>query len=433
MQGTLFVYLATRNIATSFARTALLSTDFLGRHLMKFHQKTALFLLAGTALLTTADFRPANALPQSAPSQTTASRQLGTVKSVGGNTITLTTDSGSELTATVAEGARIVRTAPGQKDLAGATPIQLSEIQSGDRVLIRTKPSEDGKSTLASAVIVMKKTDIADKQAREREDWQRRSVGGPVTAIDTASGTITISASAPGGSKPVAVHTTPATVFRRYAPDSIKFDDAKIAKLNDIKVGDQIRARGNRNEDGSEVTAEEIVAGTFRNIAATVTSTDAANKTLTVMDLATKKPVVVRVTPDSQLRKLPPMMAQGIAMRLKGGSQGPQTQGASQNQANGGSGTPASAANGAAHAGPGTRGDFNQMLGRLPVQEIGELNKGDAVMIVSTQGTGAEVTAITLLSGVEPILTASPNGNGSMILSPWNLSSGGEGGEGPAQ
>ena len=36
------------------------------------------------------------------------------------------------------------------------------------------------------------------------------------------------------------------------------------------------------------------------------------------MDLLTKQPVTVKVSQDSQLRKLPQMMAQRIAMRLKG-------------------------------------------------------------------------------------------------------------------
>jgi hypothetical protein len=362
---------------------------------------------------------------QAAPAS--ATRAVGTVKSIAGNAITLTADAGTEIKVVVADEARIVRTAPGQKDLTGAPPIQVQEVQIGDRMLVKGKLSGDGKSITASVVVVMKKADVAEKQAREREDWQKRGIGGPVTAIDPETGTITLSTSAPGGSKTVAVHTTKNTIVRRYAPDSVKFDDAKLATLDQIKAGDQLRARGNRSADGAELAAEEIVAGTFRNIAGTVVSTDAANNSFTVTDLATKKPVVVKVTADSQLRKLSPTIAQGIAMRLKGGA-------AAQN---GGSGhAPAAAANAAPAAnGSGNgRADFNQTLSRLPAVTVGELQKGDAVMIVATQGTASEVTAITLLSGVEPILTASPKGNGSMILSPWNVSGAGEGGgEGSAQ
>src|SRR5581483_726061 len=165
--------------------------------------------------------------------------------------------------------------------------------------------------------VVMTKADIAQKQQQEREDWQRRGTGGLVTAIDPAAGTVTIS-STPG--KTMVVHTSKSTVIRRYAPDSVKFDDAKVATLEQVKVGDQLRARGDKNADGTELQAEEIVSGTFRNIAGTVISTDAANNTVTLKDLATKKPVTIKVSSDSQLRQMPQMMAQFMAMRLKGGA-----------------------------------------------------------------------------------------------------------------
>ena len=74
--------------------------------------------------------------------------------------------------------------------------------------------------------------------------------------------------------------------------------------------------------------------------------------------------------------------------------------------------------------------DFERFLARLPNSTVSDLQKGDAVMIVSTPGEGtAPVTAITLLAGVEPILTAAPSRNASAILSPWTLSGGGGEGE----
>jgi hypothetical protein len=70
--------------------------------------------------------------------------------------------------------------------------------------------------------------------------------------------------------------------------------------------------------------------------------------------------------------------------------------------------------------------DLQRFLSRLPNKALAELNKGDAVMIVATEGgDGKPVTAITLVAGVEPILTAAPSGQ----LSSWTLgSSMGEGG-----
>ena len=73
--------------------------------------------------------------------------------------------------------------------------------------------------------------------------------------------------------------------------------------------------------------------------------------------------------------------------------------------------------------------DLQRMLSRLPNSTLADLQKGDAVMIVSTEGTDSgPVTAITLLAGVDAILTASPNQSASTLLSPWSLNaSGGEG------
>jgi hypothetical protein len=202
----------------------------------------------------------------------------------------------------------------------------------------------------------------------------------------------------------------------------VKFDDARPGTLDQVKTGDQLRARGQKNADGSELAAEEIVSGTFRNVAGTVISTDASKQEIAVMDLASKKPVVLKIGGDSQLRELPALVAQRMATRLKGGSAEDAPGAAGQPPAKPGEG--ASSASGAQR--PGGRGDFQQMLSRLPAVTMAELQKGSAVMIVATEGTATSPpTAITLLTGVEPILTAAPKGGqAAMLLSPWNLGGG---------
>jgi hypothetical protein len=367
-----------------------------------------------------------------APTPQAAARPVGTVKAISGNSVTLATDAGAEITVTVQDSTRLIKTAPGQKDLTGASPIKLQDLQAGDRILVRGTPSDDSKSIAAASIIVMKKSDIEQKQAQERADWQKRGVGGLVTAVDAASGTITISSAALGSSKSVAIHASKTTIIRRYAPDSVKFDDAKPGTLDQIQPGDQLRARGDRSLDGNDLTAEEIVSGAFRNIAGTVQSTDAAGNTLTVTDLKTTKPVTVKLTSDSQFRKLPAMMAQIIAARMSGAAGN--AVGAPAGNATGTANAPAgNAAPGARPGGPGGgrsggAQDFQQMLNRIPAATLADLQKGDALMIVATQGTGdGRVTAITMLSGVEAILAASPKGSQPMILTPWNLeASGGE-------
>jgi hypothetical protein len=386
--------------------------------------------------------------------QTPTPKVMGTVKSVSGSTVVVTLDTGADATITFAANARIVRATPGQADLKSAPPIQVSDIQPGDRLVAKAQSGE-GNTYVATTALVMSKTDIAQKQQQERDEW-RRGVGGIVKEVDAAAGTITIPGSAVAGSKPIVIHVLPKTNIKRYAPDSVKFEDAKPSTLDQIKPGDQVRARGTKNEDGSEFTAQAIVSGSFREIAATVISTDAAGNTVTVTDLATKKPVTVKIGPDSMLRKLPQMMAMGIAMRLKGinmpagaGGAGAQQGGGGQGSwqgggsRTGGAGTGGqSGANGAggwqhgSGGGPGGgfRGgnggppDFQQMLARMPAMPLTDLNKGDAVMLVATEGSaGSGPTVITMLAGVEPVLTAAPAGTNAAatVLSPWNLGAGG--------
>lgn len=384
----------------------------------------------------------ARALPstQQAAPQTAIQKQVGAIKLIDGNNITMTTDAGASVTVSVQPTTKIVRVEPGQTDLKSAVPVELKDLQVGDRVFVRWKASDTAQPVAAIGIILMKRADVDAKQQHDREDWQKRSVGGLVSAVDANSGTLDISVTAIGGAKTVAVHTTPKTVFRRYAPDSVKFDDAIPSSIIRVKPGDQLRALGTRNADGSSMEAEEIVTGSFRNIAGTISSIDTAANSITVMDLISKELVVVKVSSQSQLRKFSPEIAQRIAFRLKAAAAGTSQPGNSSaatgdaaGTGNRADGTPAQGSgahgaqqsNGAAGGGrPGGSADLQQMLARMPPAPITDFQKGDAVMVVSTEGSSsAGVTAITLLGGVEPILAAAPSGSQAMTLSPWSLGS----------
>jgi hypothetical protein len=339
------------------------------------------------------------------------------------------------VTAKLSSSTKILRVPPGEKDLKNATPLQAQDLQPGDRVLVRGQASGDGHSIAALAVIVMKQADVSAKQEHDREDWQKRGVGGLVTAAAPGGGTITISSAGMSGNHNIVIHTTKTTAARRYAPDSVKFDDARPAPLDQIKPGDQLRARGSHSADGSEVMAEDIVFGSFRNIAGTVNAIDAFSNSITVQDVIGKGSVIVKIASDSQIKKLPPDIAQRIAMRLKGGTSEENSQGAASGQrpgppAGNGSGGSPQAPRGAGMQGQSVSSgppDLQRFLGRLPNSTVADLQKGDAVMIVSTQSADpGTVTAITVLAGVEPILTAAPT-RSAMMLSPWTLS--GTGGE----
>src|SRR5260370_3771965 len=146
-----------------------------------------------------------------------AARPVGTIKSISGNTIILTTDAGGDVTVQVQDATKFVRIAPGQKDLKAAAPIQLADVHPGDRVLARRKLADDEKSVVAAWLISMKKEDIAEKQAREREAWQNHGFGGLVNSVDAANNTITVSLPSLGEKKSVAVRLSKDTILRRYA------------------------------------------------------------------------------------------------------------------------------------------------------------------------------------------------------------------------
>jgi hypothetical protein len=355
-----------------------------------------------------------------APAAAPAGRQIGTVKAVAGNTLTLATDAGQQFVVTVADGARVLQLPPGSTDLKAAQVIALTDIETGDRVLVTGQPGGDAGAFTASRVILMKAGDLAQKHELEQSDWQKRGSGGIVSAIDAGSGTVTISA----GAKKIAVNTSSKTQFRRYAGDSVKFEDAKPGTLAQIQPGDQLRVRGAKSDDGLSIAAEEIISGSFKNFAGVIATLNASNETLTLKDLATKKTVTVKVTANSSVRTLPPRAAMMFAARAKGG-------GAAGGTASGGAALAASPAEGSGTHGEGggrSAGmDLSQLVSRLPNETMADLKVGDAVMIVASQPDPASstVTAVTLLSGVEPILAATPSGAPSMTLSPWNVGGGG--------
>jgi len=399
--------------------------------MVRFSRMFRVFVLgAGLALPITGVALDGTLVLAQAPAATpAATRQIGTVKTISGTSITLTTDAGQQVAVSVADAARVLQIAPGSTDLKTAQTITLTDIAAGDRVLVTGKAGEDAGTFAASRVILMKSGDIAQKNEMEQADWQKRGSGGIVSAVDAGTGVVTIAV----GAKKILVNTSGTTKFRRYVGDSVKFEDAVPSTLVQIQPGDQLRVRGTKSDDGLSIQAEEVVSGSFKNLAGVIATLDAANGTLTLKDLATKKMMTVKITANSSVRALPPEAAARFAARVRGGA------GASGGgQAGAAGGGEASARNPGGMGGPGggagrpAGGDLSQMVNRLPAEAVGDLKVGGAVMIVASQtdAGSATVTAITLLSGVEPILAATPSGTPAMTLSPWSVGSGApEGGQ----
>ncbi len=382
----------------------------------------------------------AAALPQA---QAASVRPIGVVKQVRPGALDLRTDAGPEMLVHLPGDVSVLRVPPGAKDLKSATPMQVSDINAGDRVYVRGRVSDDQKSILATTVIVMAQADLAKRHEAERLEWRRRGIGGLVTALNAATKEITVSVPnvppTPGNlSRPVTLTMAANAQLLRYAPDSIKFSDAKPGSFEDIKVGDQLRALGTKSEDGSRYTAEKVVSGTFRNMGATVISVDAPSNTVTVKDLATGEPVVVRTNADSKLHRLPPFLASMIARLNSDSGAETETPGEAGGNGRGNAGGEANRAGPASadHRGAGGRregeppGDLNQMLERTPTLSLADLTPGEPLIVVSLEGaTPGQVTGIAVLTGVEPILQARPKGSQDVRLGPWSMDSSGGGGQ----
>lgn len=378
---------------------------------------------------------------QSAPSVQKV-RPIGVVTEVQAGQLTLHTDAGLSLAVSLPEGISVLQVPPGAKSLKQAAKIAASGIHVGDRVMIVGPVSEDQKSVTAKTVIVMSRSALETAREAERVEWEKQGIAGIVKAVDPAAKGITLAepntSPKPGGlTHSVAVTLAPGATLLRYAPNSVKFSDAKPAPFADIHIGDQMRALGTKSADGTHYTAAKVVFGTFQNIGATVISVDASEHTLTVKDLSTGKPVLVETNADSRLHQLTPAVANTIARFNASSAPNARAGGENAGQAGARPGKEAAFRSSGSQRSTGekggppeeTGGNLQQMLQKMPALSLSELKAGEPLIIVSTEGVKpGQVTAIAILSGVEPILRAQPKGSKEVGLGPWNMSVGGGGG-----
>ena len=277
----------------------------------------------------------------------------------------------------------------------------------------------------ALRIIAIKQADVAKKQQTEAAQWNQ-GVHGLVKSVDAAAGVIVVNTRAGTVTKEVTVNTTQSTVLKRYAPGSVRFDQAQPAPIAAIQPGDQLWARGTKNADGTAIAADGVVSGSFLSIAGTIVSTDTSASTVTVKDLATKKPVTIRITADAQVRRLDDAMAARIWPR--GSREPPDRRRGPPGYGGWSSGSGATGAAMAARRAPsaraagrrGQRTDLETVLERAPAIQLASLQKGEAVMIVATEDASG-VSAVKLLAGVEPLLEAP---EAQDLLSSWSLSQG---------
>jgi hypothetical protein len=316
-------------------------------------------------------------------------RLLGTVAAVNGDTFSLKSESGETVTVETAPNVKVQKVAPGERDLSKAQTISLTDIASGDRILVRG--SKITNNFRADSVIVMTARDIAQRDESTRKAWQERGAFGVVEEVNAAGGEIRVAGRAAGSApaQSTVVIVSPNSKIRKYAPDSIKFADALPGTVGEIRKGDHLRAMGEKSADGTRLTAEQIVFGTFRTVAGTVSAVQPDRNQIALKDIQTGKMLQVFIKPDSQLKKMAfPEGGMGIRQGV-----GPRA----------GAGAGSEGFRGRMQGGRGP--DLSAMLERMPSITLAELKPGDTVIVSSTVGGKTdELTAIALVTGAEPII-----------------------------
>jgi hypothetical protein len=235
--------------------------------------------------------------------------------------------------------------------------------------------------TDALRVVVISASDIAKRDDKDREDWKVRGISG-IVAAKNGNDILLQKLKTPYGDVQPLITVSDKTKFRRYSPDSVRFADAKASKLDEISVGDQIRARGEKSYDAIKVNAEELVFGTFLTKAGSVQSVDAGAKEITLKELGTAKTLVIKLTPDSTIKQMsaPPPDGRG----------------------------PAPAA-----------GNVAQIIEKLPAGKLDDIKPGTSIIVSSTKGSEADkVTAIMVVANADALIrmASTPSGRGGTLV-----------------
>jgi hypothetical protein len=337
----------------------------------------------------------------------------GDVVSVNESKIVLKTKDG-DMEVGLSSSTEFKRVPPENPVLKAAVPAQLSDVAAGDKLVVSGIYGDDKTVLPARAVYIISKSDLAQKNAKETERWSTRGISGRVASVNPATNQVTIEVRGLMNSTSVVVTPKSDAIFKQYKQDSVKYSEAVESTISDIKVGDMLRAVGDRGAEGTTFAAEEILTGSFQTVAGTVKSVDTATNEVVVTQAGTNTDVTIAITPNSAVKRFPEEMAQRMAgMGAMGGGQPgqggirPAGGAPAGGQRPAGAGPGGQGGQGRMMGGGGARGGIDDMFERFPVISIADLKPGDVIAVSSSKNSGSQkINAIKLLAGVEPFLRA---------------------------
>jgi hypothetical protein len=389
--------------------------------------KRAAFAILVLSFFVTAESNSLAQAQQTAPPQssTTQGRVVGVVTAVDQATgqLTIKTDTGESITVVTNDKSAVLRLPPGETSAQNAAKITLADIVVGDRLFARGVNAADGKPIEARQVVVTGgavAAGAATDQQRQREEFRQRGLMGRITALDSGKKEVTVQSRSREG-VPVTVAVTDSTKLFRYAPDSMNIKDASRASFSDLRVGDQLRALGERSADGARFSAEEIIAGSMTRTGGQVVAVNPAKNEITIKN-GQGQNITVVVGQRSSLRRVTPEMAATFEanrpQRQGGGAPGAGAPADRQTRADGQERRPRERREGA----PGAAGNerrprgrgLQDMLENLPTITVADLKKDDMVFVSGSEGADpSRVTAITLVTGdptfISRFLQTGPN------------------------
>lgn len=337
-------------------------------------------------------------------SQTTAaqSRIVGEVTAVdkAANQVTIKSDTGESITIITNEGSAVLRLPAGETSAQKATKITLADISVGDRLFARGAVAAGGKSMAASQVVVSGAAVAAGPAQDQRQPARNRGLNGRITALNPDKKEISVQSRSREGVGTITIQASDVTRFFRYAPDSLDIKDASRSSFAGLKVGDQLRALGETNEDGTRFTADEIISGLISRAGGQVVAMNPGENELTIKNTQTGQTITVAVGSRSVLRRISAEDAASFAASRPAPPNRPDRPAAS----------PASAAQperprerrerpAGEERRPRPGRGVQEMIESLPVIKVSDLKKGDTVFVSGTQSDPSRMTAIMLITG----------------------------------
>ena len=291
-------------------------------------------------------------------------------------------------------------------DFKTAADASVGDIGVGDKLTVTGILAADGKSMPARTVYFITKADIAAKNAAETQEWRRRGIAGKVTNVNTETGQLTIEVRGLMGSTNSVITPKQGASFLKYAPDSVRFDEAVPSSLAEVKPGDMLRALGDKSADGTSFAAERVITGAFQTVAGTVTAVDAQKNEVVIKNLQNNKEMTVAIGSGTIIKRFPQELAERLAGAQMMAAGGARPVGGARPAGGGQGARPAGAGGGQPGGRPGMGGPgIDEMIDRFPDITISELTVGDMIAFSSSKnGDASRAKAIKILAGVEPFL-----------------------------